>query len=111
MAGFSISHSPLGRLLNRHAAGKIAEIATHEDEASAPDEIFVRSSKSLSSPSVPLMDVMMEFLARLRQPFGALLLVPTDGTWLDHSPGAGDHFGNCTGVGRALTLSRDYLSP
>ena len=57
------------------------------------------------------MDVMMEFLARLRQPFGALLLVPTDGTWLDHSPGAGDHFGNCTGVGRALTLSRDYLSP
>ena len=31
----------------------------------------------LPSPTVPLMDAQMGFLARLKQPFGALLLVPT----------------------------------
>ena len=87
-------HPWIDFLLDRHATGNIAEIAAHENETSDPDEFPSFSSfpelssasdadplddaESLPSPTtLPLMDTQMEFLARLRQPFGALLLAPT----------------------------------
>ena len=86
-------HPWIDFLLDRPAAGNIAETAPHEDEISEPDEILsfdsfpdlssishadpVDDAESLPSPTVPLMGAQMEFLARLSQPFGALLLRPT----------------------------------
>ena len=80
-------------LLDRHAVRNIVEIAHDSDETSEPDEFPSSDSlpglssvsdvdplddELLPSPTmVPLMNAQMEFLARLRQPFGALLLAPT----------------------------------
>ena len=85
-------HPWIDFLLDRHAVGNVVEIAPHEDETSEPDKFLSSNSfpdpsstsdadplddGSLPSPTVSLMDARVEFLARLRQPFGALLLAPT----------------------------------
>ena len=84
-----IIHPWIDFLLNRHGVGNIVEIAHDEDETSEPDEFpssdslpgFSNASDADSLddgllPS-PTVDAQMEFLARLSQPFGALLLAPT----------------------------------
>ena len=79
-------------LLDRHAVENIIEIAHDEDETPEPDEFPSSDSlpglssasgadllddELIPSPAVPLMDAQIEFLTRLRQSFGALLLAPT----------------------------------
>ena len=83
-------HPWIDFLLDRRAARSIVEMTTEEDEFPSFDLFPVCSSTSyadslggasLPSPlTVPPMDSQMpvyQFLARLRQPFGALLLSPT----------------------------------
>ena len=87
-----LAHPWIDFLLNRHAAGNIADIAPHENDflelddfppfdsfpdlSSASDADPLDDELLPSPTTVPLMDAQMEFLARLRKPFGALLLVP-----------------------------------
>ena len=84
-------HPWIDFLLDRRATDNIVDVAPHEDETFEFDEPSSFDSfsdvssayedalddASLPPPAVPLLDAKMEFLARLRQPFGALLLAPT----------------------------------
>ena len=85
-------HPWIDFLLDRHAAGHIADVAPHENASLELDDFppfdsFPDLSSALDadplddellpSPTVPLMGAHMEFLARLKQPCGALLPAPT----------------------------------
>ena len=87
-------HPWIGFLLHRHAAGNMVEATAGEDHTSELGEFPFDSLPDLSStleedtlddapppsPSTALLaDAQMAFLARLRQPFGALLLASTRG--------------------------------
>ena len=85
-------HPWIDFLLDRRAVGNIVDTRAEENESSNLDEFFDAlsdlsatsdadpldsTSFPSSSTAVALMNAQMEFLARLRQPFGALLLAPT----------------------------------
>ena len=88
-------HPWIDFLLDRRGGGRRLEIVPPENETSELDEFLLfdsfpdHSSTSHADPlddellppptTAPQMDVQMEFLARLRQPFGALLLASN--TW------------------------------